>query len=326
MKSLRFSCYALAVCTAVTIFAGCGAPQGQIAGLGPMRGVGGSPAAQGSWMSAGSSEQDLLYVADFGTNKVYAFSYPKGQLVGTLTGFNGPWADCADNDSNVWITNFVGKSVVEYEHGGASPIQSLTDPKGYPAACSIDPATGNLAIANVYSRRNGSGNVLIYDKASGTPTEYTSPDLYYYDSTGYDARGDLFVDGTTRQGHFKLVELASHGKSFTTIALGKHVPFPVGVQWLKDYLAIGAAASGNASDSAVLQVKVAKGNGSIVGQSKLAGTIGAFFVHGSTLVASEDATLDFFSYPAGGSPTKTIDGLDYPLGVTISVTRRDRIL
>jgi hypothetical protein len=73
-------------------------------------------------------------------------------------------------------------------------------------------------------------------------------------------------------------------------------------------------------------VKVVKRSGTILGQSKLAGDIGAFFVHDSTLVASEGATLDFFSYPAGGSPTKTIDGLDYPLGVTVSVARRYRIL
>ena len=313
MQSLHFSRYALAVFAAVAMLAGCAASQGQTLGLGAM------PRGNG----ASATNQDLLYVADFGTNKVYIYSYPRPQLVGTLTGFNGPWAECVDKNGNVWITNFVGQSIVEYAHGGATPIKTLADAKGYPAACSVDRVTGDLAVANAYARRSRSGNVLIFEDASSTPTEYTSPGLYYYDSAGFDAHGDLFVDGTTRNGRFGLVELGRPRKNFKTITLNKQVSFPIGVEWRDAYLAIGGAGSGSSAHSNVLQVKVTHGSGTILDHTKLAGNIGAFVVQNSTLVASEDAGLVFFRYPKGGSPIKRIDGLDYPLGVTVSAGRPD---
>jgi hypothetical protein len=228
-----------------------------------------------------------------------------------------------DKNGNVWITNFVGQNMVEYAHGGATPIKTLADEEGYPAACSVDRVTGDLAVANAYARRSRSGSVLIFDDASGTPTEYTSPVLYYYDSVGYDAHGDLFVDGTTRNGRFGLIELGKSRQNFKTIALDKQVSFPIGVEWRGGYLAIGGAGNGSSPHSDVIAVKVTQGNGKIIGQTKLAGDLGAFVVQNSTLVASEGAGLVFFRYPQGGSPIKRIDGLDYPLGVTVSSVRPD---
>ena len=38
--------------------------------------------------------------------------------------------------------------MVEYAHGGTSSIATLGDPSEYPEGCAVDPATGNLAVAN----------------------------------------------------------------------------------------------------------------------------------------------------------------------------------
>jgi hypothetical protein len=88
----------------------------------------------------------LLYISDLSTNDVYVYDDQSGKAVGTLTGFNEPYGQCVDKKGDVWITNFQGKSVVEYAHGGAKPIHALnTD--GSSDGCSVDPTTGNLAVS-----------------------------------------------------------------------------------------------------------------------------------------------------------------------------------
>src|SRR5580692_2579193 len=49
-----------------------------------------------SWMSPSAKKSALLYVSDAGSGDVYVYSYPKGKLTGTLTGFNFPEGECAD--------------------------------------------------------------------------------------------------------------------------------------------------------------------------------------------------------------------------------------
>ena len=40
------------------------------------------------------------------------------------------------------------RKVSEYAHGGKKPIEDLSDPPYLPFGCSVDPPTGNLAVAN----------------------------------------------------------------------------------------------------------------------------------------------------------------------------------
>lgn len=270
-------------------------------------------------MSPEASNEDLLYVADYASNKVYVFSYPQAEQVGTLSGFDGPWGECVNERGDVWITNFVKRNVVKYAHGGTKPVKSLADSSGYPIACAVDPATGNLAVANVYGQKNGPGSVVIFNDKSKTPKKYMAATFYYYYSAAYDANGDLFVDGTTRTSDFHLTELGRGKTSFKGVELNKEIRYPVGVQWLGTYLAIGGTTNTSSGVSGVLRVRVANQVGTILGKTKLHGPIGAFVVvGGSRVVASQGDAVVYFGYPGGGSPTKRIKGFDYPLGVTIS--------
>jgi hypothetical protein len=326
LSMVRFSRRGLGVCAAVSVLFGCGLER-QTAGLGPLpANVEARPAAsERSWMAPGSENEDLLYAAGYGDSKVYVFSYPDGKLVGTLTGVDGPWGVCASRTGDVWITNFVSRDIVEYAHGGTEPIKKLSDASGYPVACSVDPATGNLAVANVYAPHNGRGAVLVFNVATGKAKAYTATGIYYYYGVGYDEGGALFADGTGVHGSFALFLLGKDGTAFATISLKVKLHYPVDVQWLGSYLAVGATTNSSPGESYILHIKVANGSGKTLDVTKIPGDAGAFEVAGSTLIAPEGNEVLFFAYPAGGSPTKRIKvyGMQEPLGVAISSAKSD---
>jgi hypothetical protein len=322
MDGLRLSGRALRVCVATALLAGCGGPQGQFTTLAAVpRGVGvDSVAPQGSWIAPESANQALLYVADYASNKVEIYTYPEAQHVGTLSGFDGPWGACSDTHGNVWITNFVRHDVVEYAHAGTKPVETIDDGSGYPLACAVDPTTGNLAIANVYKDGNVSGDVLVVDVKSKTPKAYASPFIYYYYSVGYDTKGDLYIDGTSRAKLFHLSELAKGAPSLKGIALNKKIPYPVGLQWLGTYLDIGSTINASSGASYLVRVKIENQVATILGETKLSGPIGSWIVvDAGKVVASQRSDVVYFGYPKGGSPKKRIKGFEYPLGVAISV-------
>ncbi len=114
---------------------------------------------------------DLLYVSKY--DDVDVFSYPAGKRVGTLTGFQSPGGLCVDKAGDVFVTNFGASNIVEYAHGGTKPIATLSDPYQEPDDCSVDPTTGNLAVANI------GGSVSIYEGARGHPKQRTDSEIAY---------------------------------------------------------------------------------------------------------------------------------------------------
>jgi hypothetical protein len=154
--------YVLGICAAVVLLAGCGsgsqsqlAPSapfqqssaqsrlGQLAG-GVVNTAGGLPSAGivplhyrpnagRSWMSPDAAKtKDLLYVSNLDSNTVNVYSYPNDKPMGTLTAdFSGPDGICVDNKNDIWVVNnsptgSIPYSVVEYKHGGKTPIATLT--------------------------------------------------------------------------------------------------------------------------------------------------------------------------------------------------------
>ncbi len=89
MKSLDFSRYALISCVAVAMLAACGGSQPPIGAPGAIAQASAfaAHAERGkSWMRPEAKSEDLLYVFT-NSSAIYVFSYPKGKLVGNLTGF-----------------------------------------------------------------------------------------------------------------------------------------------------------------------------------------------------------------------------------------------
>jgi hypothetical protein len=270
---------------------------------------------------------DLLYVSDQGTNAVYVYSYPQGTLQQTLTGFKEPAGECSDTGGDVFISNAFAHNVLEYAHGGTSPVRTLNDSGEFPSGCSVDPVTGNLAVTNYCSgsstKCTGPGSVFIYLGAKGTPKKYTDAAISNFDFCGYDNKGNLFIDGTLNN-VFAFAELRAGRSSITSVTLNQSIGKPGNVQWDGSHIAVGDDTTG--TTSTIYQFAISGRSGTKVGTTSLNGAtgLGQYWIQGAKVIGpnsggSRKGTVGFWNYPAGGSPTKTITGLGRPLGATVSV-------
>ena len=333
----RLAPYAFGICTVIVTLAGCGGPQINPSGatqgvaqpgvaaqslLPPFAQRNGAmavhPDHSRSWMAPQAERDSLLYISDLGTNAVYVYSYPKGALLGTLTGFDAPFGECVDNKGDVFIANYEASNILEYAHGGTSPIATLSDPGYLPIGCAVDPTTGNLAVTNYMSTGDTLGTVAIYKGAKGKPKAYyTDPVIVQMAFCGYDKAGNLFVDGSTSGGAFAFAELPKGSASFRKISLNQHIQYPDGVQWDGTHIAVEDGSVGVIYRFAISGMK-----GTEVGSTPLVGSSDVidFWIDGSKVIGpnNEGGSVTFWSYPAGGLGTKTIGGLVEPAGATVS--------
>ncbi|MBV8068134.1 MAG: hypothetical protein JO113_09150 [Candidatus Eremiobacteraeota bacterium] len=247
---------------------------------------------------AAKSRGDLLYVSDIFSANVYVLSYPAGRLVQTLTGFSSPNGLCVDRSGDVFITDQAGQ-IVEYAHGGTSPIKTLGD-KQYPIACSVDPTTGNLAVADE------SKNVSVYPNASGGPTTYSIPFVPVF--CAYDDSGDLFADSSGAPG-VPIAELQKGGSTFQIVHYNKpNRGEPAGLQWDGYHLAVGTASTYQRQCCGRIYRFTIRGlHGKPAGSMHLLGGLASFFIDGSTaVVATGFKNIALYHYPEGDRPTRVI--------------------
>lgn len=339
-KISKIGGYGLGVCAAIAMLPGCSGSPMPINPSGPTQSVaqpGISPQSllsrsaqrngtmavhpdhSPSWMAADAKKQDLLYISDVGTYDVDVYSYPKGKLKGRLTGFGGPEGECVDAKGHVFIANFSLSNILEYAHGGTSPMATLSDPGYYPVGCSVDPTTGNLAVTNLVTTSGvGQGNVVIYKDATGNPKAYGNPVISEMNFCGYDSAGNLFVDGSTSGGAFAFAELSSGGTSLKNVSLNESIGIPGGVQWDGTHVAVGDRAT-----NVIYQFTISGTKGKEAGSAPLTGAaeVNQFWIDGDKVIGSDPGrpNVGFWNYPAGGSPTKTLAGLNEPVGATISL-------
>jgi len=336
MRILSVIHYTLGVCAAAAVLAGCSSlSQSPLSPSGP---PGPNPQSLGglqtfdvsglanrdrrrSWMSPNVRKGALIYISDRGTNEVYAYSYKTKVLVGTLTGFNNPDGLCVDNAGDVFITEYDAADIIEYAHGGTTPIATLSDAGEKPMGCSIDAKTGNLAVTNFQDTSHGSGNVAIYQAASGTPTIYADPSIYNYLYCVYDGKGNLYVDGKTYNGLDSFAELPRNSATFTDITLNATINYAEDIQWKHGELVVGNTYQNNQ----IYWFKIKNGIGTEVGYpAALTHGYGVlqFWIGGKVLIGALPAypNVSFWNYPAGGLPIYDIafGSGSYPVGVTVS--------
>lgn len=311
---------ALVAFIAASVCAGCSVPAAPTAPLTP----GGANAlrAKGSWMAPDAGRGDLLYVSDFQNDTVSVFSFPKGGFEGTLTGFAGPFGLCSDRAGNVFVTNAKPPEVLEFAHGGSSPIATLKDPGQFPYACSVDPTTGNLAVTNEYSRKSTPGSVAIYQHASGSPKLYFDASFYYMFFCGYDNAGNLFVDGEPApSGGFAFAELPRGHAKLQDVTLDTAIGFPGGVQWDGKHLAVGDQVA-----STIYQFRIAGKTGTQTGSTHLndAKQIVQFWKQGKYVVGPDAIyfRVGIYDYPGGGDAVRYLQyNWGLPVAATVSVTQ-----
>ena len=338
MRSFDILGKALGLCAAAALLAGCSQSQPW---LGSPLGAPPSGASQraldptASWIAPEAKTGDLLYVSDAGNRRVDVFSYPRGKSVGRLYGFVSPAGECVDAAGNVFVVDTEALEIVEYAHGLKKPIATLDNPGYDTRSCSVDPTTGNLEVANECGTRYGSycapyewGNIAIYRRAKGSPKYYTDPDMpkFGYAEGTYDDRGDIFATAGYVYGSSYCVcsftELPKGRRKIDTISMGQYKTGG-NLQWDGKHLAVAIAGGGYGS-SKIIQFAIRHRQGTEVGSTTLSGVVelNQFWIDGGTvIVATYNAPYEevqYFNYPAGGSPTKTISGFSYPYGVTVS--------
>lgn len=336
MRTLTIGCAALSALLAAAMLGGCGVlPLSPSKGQDDVQPPVGAPGAMPqsptiathaehgrSWMLPEAKSDNLFYVSDQNAGNVYAYSWPDGKLKGTLTGFTAPSSLCSDAKGNVYVSNFFSENILEYAHGGTSPIKTLKAPGEYPYSCAVDPGTGDLAVANLSNASHGAGDLLIYKRARGTPKAYTDSAFFFWFNCSYDGAGDLFVNGSTSGYGFEFAELSKGRSRLTNITINHALGPGGGVQWDGKYVAVG---NGSAR---IYEVQVSGSQGAVKGSTTLKKTssVFQFWIQGSRVVASNiisfqtpDGNVGLWSYPAGGKATKIIGGFKKPVGVTVSL-------
>ena len=330
----RFGLYSLTFFAAV-VMAGCNGSQiPVIAHDGIRENAMRLGSARASWMLPQAKSENLLYVSDYATGTVYAYTYPAGSLFGMLTGFTEPEGLCVDKGGDIFITDGADRRVFEYAHGAATPIAILTHNGEHPSSCSVDPTTGNLAVTYYGSAKMN--DVAIFPGAQGRPKAYRIRRWFLYSSCAYDNAGSLFVDGMYAlekgsTGQIGVAELPS-GSDHLILVLTLLFGFTgIGdVQWDGKYVAIGSNGQGERQPATISQYAVSGSTLKKVGQTSLDGaqSVAQFWIQGNKVIApSVDGfmpsgnNIKIHKYPAGGRAIKSIKGLSWPWGATVSLAR-----
>ncbi|MGB9652195.1 MAG: hypothetical protein WCB01_10360 [Candidatus Cybelea sp.] len=304
----------------IGLLAGCGNGSAGLPAPQPLSATQAHPDRSASWMAPDAKRQALLYVADLSTDDVDVYAYPNGKLKGVLTGFSAVHYECVDAAGNVFIADGSANQLLEYAHGGTQPIKTYSEP-GFVHGCSIDPTTGNLAVSHD-PPSYAPGGISIYRHAQGKPREYTTPNVFAVSFVGYDARGDLFVDGYDVSGAFAMADLPAKTHTFEAVTLNQSIILPGAIQWDGQHLAVGDQVS-IFGPSKIYEFSMSGSTGTLVHTTPLSDSCDVlqFWIQGQRVIASNDCASHvlYFGYPNGGSSTKTIaHDLQQPVGVAVS--------
>lgn len=279
-----------------------------------------------SWMKTGTSATDLLYISD-GNGEVAVYQYDSQTIVGVLTHFKNPMGECSDSKGDVFITDNGDEKIFEYRHGGTKAVAELADSQYEPYACSVNPATGNLAVAN-HGEGTAEGNLAIYAHAKGRPVYYTDKKLANIEGCAYDYAGDLLVTngsaGTDDYSAFAW--LPKKGKQLIDVTLPPAAPGErwggvIGVQWDGQYWAIETS-------GAVYREIISHDLGYYVGETYFEESSYAALAfydpdprkQATQIVGGSAYTVDYYDYPASGNPTLYLEqGIDDVQGLTFSL-------
>lgn len=187
------------------------------------------PQAGRGWIKAGASGGPLLYTVCNGCDSpvTVIYSYPDGQLVGSLDIAGGL---CSDAQGNVFVVS--RNAATEYAHGGTTPTQTLRIPGAEMYACSVDPTTKDLAVT-FSCPPCGYQDLAVFPNESGPAVRYKTGNGAW--TCAYDGNGNLFVNDSLGYG---LRELPKGSGYFTTVNFDKSIGFINQIQWDGSHLTL----------------------------------------------------------------------------------------
>jgi hypothetical protein len=319
-KILHSARYAVCLSAFTSVLAACGAAQ---PALGPAVPVQQSAPAQ----QKHGTGSDLVYVG--GTHTVDVLTYPGLAAQGTFKTQGGVSGICSDSGGNVFVAEAPKKSssdgtgyVVEYAHGGTTPIASLNVPKGQmPMTCASDAATGNLAVT-LQDSGSYAPSVAIYAGAGGDAKIFQSSVLGADPQCGYDAGGNLLVSS----GDNVAAELPAGKTSFKTITFDRTLGGARHLQWDGSYWALQSfnlrQHNGEKLWERVFRLQISGSTAKVVDIVEFKNwpekVSGSSWIDGDTIIATPYSELALWKYPDGGKITNKIKLPSHMAAVTIS--------
>jgi hypothetical protein len=285
--------------------------------LGGCAGLGPATSTPASWVAPSARHSALLYVSDQIANEVFIYAYPALTPAGELTGFNSPAGLCVNHrNGNVWVADMFHNALVEFQHGGSTPIRTIHEGASYVNACSVDARTGKVASIDLGT--DDPGLIVVSSPGHARLKEYSDYKHAFFPGFGaYDSSGTLYVDATRfGRPHFGIDELAKGSNGLTNIPWkGPYVRDPGGVVFDGTDLAIG-----DESNHTVYRTN----GGAVVATIALKGAcmVRQFSLHNGLLIApnvcKSSGSVLIYGYPAGGEPVNRLTGLTDPYGAVIS--------
>jgi hypothetical protein len=225
-------------------------PGSGVTTLGPRSGVtplGARRVAFRSWMKRVPKGTLLLYAAQF-LSVVDVFTYPKGRLVGAVTGFASPQGVCSDSQGNAYVTDQYAGSAYEIEHGTTNVINSWFV-GGLPNGCSVS-ANGDLAITVGSGYSSAPGWVTVFPAGGQSGTTYPSASVL--EPAGYDDKGNLFAEicpSVSSCSYPSVFEIPAGGSSWIKLTLsGATLYFPTAIEMMgRHTIGVGDARMGGFS-------------------------------------------------------------------------------
>jgi hypothetical protein len=298
----------------------------------------GATVARTSWMRPSAAKAaNLLYVSNARDVSVYSYKDGGGiQQVGDLTGFVSPKSLCADKAGNVWVADYGARAMVEYAHGGTSPIKTIEHhTSGFPDACAVDPASNDLAVswqhpnakfevyADVYIYPNERGPGKIYNRDGGF---FSS--IYFLT---YDATGKLFADASPcydsgcyySGGPPGLFVLAPRSNEFAQLPInGATLYEPSAVVWVNPTLLLVDRNFENGESSGAYKLLATKARAAVVGTLSLtgAGQVYGLTVRAGLAIAPDASTSIVRIYRISDDTlvSSFTQGLDSPYAAVVS--------
>jgi hypothetical protein len=279
-----------------------------------------STARAESWVDPQAISAPLLYISDWSTNDVFMYNFSTKALVGTLTGFDGPYGQCVDASGSVWIADLNDSMLVQYAHGAKKASRRLKT-SGTPIGCAINKNNGDLAVAN-FSTTAGKGNIQIWPGGRVPPKTYQPSKYYYLWPPAYNAAGDLFAEGQVLNGAYGLTELPKGASALRGVSLGGvKIHYGGGVFWDGHALGVTDQNADNDNTTVIYRMTFKGAIGKVVGRTHLTDTCNKDYadVVAPFPVRTDGTTTEviggnlwcanrfgYWKYPAGGNPTSQL--------------------
>jgi hypothetical protein len=295
-----------------------------------------------SWMSPDTPNiKKLLYVSDAATDDVFVYNYDSGEEVGKLTGFDDPGAQCVDKMGNVYIATESGLNI--YSHAG-----HFIGIEGYGpmTGCAFSRKQSGVN----YPYQGGPGVICIpHPRRKMTLCNYDEAACYTMWPGGFDSDGPYVVEGETdgvvsicaTGGGHQSIKAALGEDALAVLSFNGTIYAPGSVMWDGKYLALTDQEAGGAYQTGIYQATLSRATLTSQGEtilsdpcdSGLTDVIQPFIVGAKntpntkmqgTVVVGGNAfcpgTFDYWKYPAGGDPIKTLPSAPQePVGQSVSI-------